>query len=749
MRTTAIACCLLWLALLAAGCHKLLGDYTLEGSTGCASGAVQCVGNVLQGCNSEGTGWSNLSVCASGALCDAVDAKCLPPLCASGQRRCNEAELQVCNATRDGWDNLQACASAPRCSAESGSCTDEPCAPGSRQCNGTLIQSCKDDQSGWDVLDECESTALCNKELGKCDAATCKPGEFHCDGAQLQKCNDLSDGWDPVGTCDSEVLCDDKSGKCGTAGCTTPGAFRCADAALQRCADDLTGWVAMAECQSAAYCDSVNGVCMDMPCAAGSRQCNGATLAVCSADRASWAPLDTCQTDGLCQVTLSGTAVKCAPPACATGETKCVAEQPQICNAGRSDFRANGAACATPELCNAGTGTCTPPVCAAGETRCNAAQPEICNKGRTDFVANGAACASAALCNASTGTCGAQKCVAGQLRCDPASSTHLQRCKADLTDWEATPCDVCATPELCSASLSATTCDQTSCKEPACTAGEPRCGGSGADTGKVLEMCSAGRTGYTSCQTCATTDLCDVSLNTKPFSCTPTACTAPSCALTDRWCGGTDNKTLYQCPVSRINSRATALDTCATNGLCEATHQKGTTTCDKPTCALTDLWCAGTGNKTLYQCPASRINSQATNLGTCTTAGLCDLSRVGGKTSCEAPQCKVGATQCGGTGKKTLQACNADQTGFSDCDTCSTAELCTDSLGAKTCDASACLACATGEARCNASGNYETCNAARTGFDVTSCMGNGCDVSQGGCLAPATGGTGGSGGTGP
>jgi len=255
-------------------------------------------------------------------------------------------------------------------------------------------------------------------------------------------------------------------------------------------------------------------------------------------------------------------------------------------------------------------------------------------------------------------------------------------------------------------------------------------------------MCNSGRTGYTSCQTCATKELCSVSLTTKPFSCTPTACTAPSCALTDRWCGGTGNKTLYQCPSSRINSQANALVTCVTNGLCELTHQKGETACELPSCDVADLWCAGTGNKTLYQCPASQINAQATALGSCATNGLCELSRSEGKTSCDAPKCAVGATRCGGTDDKTLQMCNGDQTGFTDCDTCSTAALCTDSLGAKACNTTACLACALGEAHCNASGDYETCEANRTGFTVTDCMGNGCDEAMGGCLAAAAGGAG-------
>ena len=182
------------------------------------------------------------------------------------------------------------------------------------------------------------------------------------------------------------------------------------------------------------------------------------------------------------------------------------------------------------------------------------------------------------------------------------------------------------------------------------------------------------------------------------------------------------------------------VDTCATAELCELTHQQGGTTCVEASCALTDRWCGGTGGNILYQCPASLISSEATVVDTCETAGLCELTQELGGATCEEPLCDVGDTRCGGTGNTTLQMCNSDQTGFVDCDTCTTAQLCTDSLSATTCNSSACLVCSRGEAHCNASGDYETCNAARTGFDVTDCLGNGCDQTMGGCLESGAGG---------
>ena len=87
--------------------------------------------------------------------------------------------------------------------------------------------------------------------------------------------------------------------------------------------------------------------------------------------------------------------------------------------------------------------------------------------------------------------------------------------------------------------------------------------------------------------------------------------------------------------------------------------------------------------------------------------------------------------------------CASDRTGFVDCDTCATAALCTDSLGATSCNANSCLVCAAGEARCLATGNYEVCRADGTGFTVTDCEGNGCDEALGGCIPMGQGGAGG------
>ncbi len=706
----------LGLLLLVDGCHKLFGDFTLvDDGASCASGQVQCVGNLLQRCRSADNTWDNAAICASETLCDETQDKCLAPQCAAGEWRCLDADLQICNGTRDGWLTLTTCATAGHCSARSGMCTQEPCEPGDLQCNSVLLQSCKDDRSGWNDLDTCASAALCNEDDGVCDEVACGLGEFRCKGAQLQTCTDTLDGWTTIESCHSAALCDEEAGKCGSVGCTEAGAFRCGeDGALERCSDDLTGWTAVDVCKSVAHCDAVNGACMEEPCTPGEYQCNGARLEVCNTDRTGWDPVDTCETDALCQLTLGEGSTTCEPPRCAPEEFDCDDAQPLICNAGRTAFRENGDVCLTAELCNNQEGTCSMPACNPGDTRCTGAQPEICNAGRTGYVPNGDACASAALCNPSSGTCGDAPCVKDQVRCNPDNPTELQRCKADLSDWD--PCATCATPDLCSASLTTTTsCDESSCVEPTCDLTDRWCGGTG---NRTLYQCPESRINSqaVALDECVTNGLCELA-----HSQGATTCPAPTCNLTDRWCGGTGNKTLYQCPESRINSQAVALDECVTNGLCELAHSQGATTCPAPTCDLTDRWCGGTGNKTLYQCPESRINSQAVVVDTCETEGLCEQAHSEDTPSCPDPVCAVGEKQCSGS---QLQVCNSARTGWTNLQKCASSTLCTSSLtpsSQMTCDV-----CVDGSFACDEA-QPQVCNDPSTGPAVWVDSGDECD----------------------
>jgi hypothetical protein len=69
----------------------------------CEAGQHQCVGPVLQICNTNRDGWLNKQECASSGLCAAEMQACLEPACSEGDFRCSQAELETCNASRNGW----------------------------------------------------------------------------------------------------------------------------------------------------------------------------------------------------------------------------------------------------------------------------------------------------------------------------------------------------------------------------------------------------------------------------------------------------------------------------------------------------------------------------------------------------------------------------------------------------------------------------------------------------------------------
>jgi alpha-tubulin suppressor-like RCC1 family protein len=77
-------------------------------------------------------------------------------------------------------------------------------------------------------------------------------------------------------------------------------------------------------------------------------------------------------------------------------------------------------------------------------------------------------------------------CTGGTTYC---SASTLRACSADGTT--STVLDTCATPELCAASTTGTTC-----VPPACAVGETKC------TGSVLQTCNAGQTGFNDTTTC-------------------------------------------------------------------------------------------------------------------------------------------------------------------------------------------------------------------------------------------------------
>ncbi|MGZ3449173.1 MAG: RCC1 domain-containing protein [Polyangiales bacterium] len=122
-------------------------------------------------------------------------------------------------------------------------------------------------------------------------------------------------------------------------------------------------------------------------------------------------------------------------------------------------------------------------ICTASAYSCSGAVLRQCNatgSGYTTFVT----CPSAATCDPALKRCTA--CTPSVYSCSGAAR---QQC--DTFGATTSTVATCATPELCTASTGAT------CKTPVCAVGEKRCGT------KDVEICNAGRTGWTTSKSCS------------------------------------------------------------------------------------------------------------------------------------------------------------------------------------------------------------------------------------------------------
>jgi hypothetical protein len=121
----------------------------------CAPGQQRCNGAELEQCSSDRLGWDLLETCASASLCQsgsaAEPARCAEPLCTPEEYRCAEGGvLQVCNLERTGFSNLAQCATAALCNAALGSCAAPACQPGQHACSPSgEILICNGAQSGF------------------------------------------------------------------------------------------------------------------------------------------------------------------------------------------------------------------------------------------------------------------------------------------------------------------------------------------------------------------------------------------------------------------------------------------------------------------------------------------------------------------------------------------------------------------------------------------------------------------------
>ncbi len=199
-----------------------------------SNGAIQsrqeaCQGNVLVQCNDSETAFEPEQTCQYGCSTSGNAPACNPPVCNAGDLTCVGQALEKCTPDQSGYGFVQYCPSGCTAtqppSSTSASCNAPTCVPLSRQC-GTLstgqstVQVCKSDGTGWVQTDLCPGTCA----GGECvvTANTCNPGDVECVGPEVEECVRLSTGsteWRFSERCLGQCMSGACVGPEGSAGC--------------------------------------------------------------------------------------------------------------------------------------------------------------------------------------------------------------------------------------------------------------------------------------------------------------------------------------------------------------------------------------------------------------------------------------------------------------------------------------------------------------------------------------------------
>lgn len=347
-------------------------------------------------------------------------------------------------------------------------------------------------------------------------------------------------------------------------------------------------------------------------------------------------------------------------PACEVGLVRCNEGWVERCLPGDTAPDARWTKfedCQSEALCEQ-PGQCRPPACRARAVRCEGATPERCKADLTGWEALDP-CASAAHCSLDLERCSASgsaeapccldvPCQPGELRCN---ANELERCRDDQTELDRVA--DCVTPGLCDESLA--DCEASpeacACVPPACEAGETRCDGS------TLLRCNPDQTAYEFVETCASAELCALGRARTPLACEPPACPAGS----------------FSCDGEGVLRACNAAQTGFEPGVpCDggaAFCNAGQGICTTTPCAPGDRACDGAQ---VLGCREDRTGFAPLELS-CATAELC-LDDGQGEVSCLTPACPADEVRCSGS---QLQRCNPGRTAFANLGpACPRADLC-------------------------------------------------------------------------
>ncbi len=546
---------------------------------------------------------------------------------------------------------------------------------------------------------------------GPARATACESGLLRCQGPVFQRCLADGSGWMSLARCASAALCVARDGE--VSGCRDPACefgITCDDNVLRMCNVDSTGYDVLDTCLSNTHCDAMDGACQEAACTPGEVSCNGAVLEVCTPSGHD--ALVSCATSALCDDLVAQTcgedlvgcdvsAAACPEPVCAPNELRCTGTRLEVCNSGRNgwDFVDE---CVTAGVCqltlaNPVAVSCVEPPCNPGDRICSPQGAILeCNADRTAYSVQRDQCLSVDLCTPAG--CTNAPCTPGDLSCN---GSMLQECQGQANTSNLARVDRadCLTRELCLQTLSrGPGVAPNVCAPAVCAPGEFQC------LGRQIQECNPGRTGFVDRALCATEELCQASaaLGVCQPPCTGFAC---------------NGAMLRAC-----NEGLTALEdreNCGSSAQCDSVSGR----CTDP-CTPGGLRCNGA---VLEECRS--LLEGWRRLGTCESAGLCQLSVSSGARSCQVRRCAPGTHQCTG---QNLEACKADLTGF---------ELVRSCAGGQICDAASrqCDVCSAGSVDCEGD-TFERCSDNGQQLSTTPC-GSGLCSDAGtnvGCLACGT-----------
>jgi hypothetical protein len=259
----------------------------------CEPFAIGCVdADTSFVCQGDGVGYDVFD-CREGLFC--VAGACATTACVPDSVECVGDAVVACGSDGEVATSTP-CAAEPACAANDAgcacidaTCVERTCVPGTARCVGAGTQPCEGDGLAWGELTDCD-TPYCVD--GECRETLCEIGTSTCDGDTRLDCVS-SDALPTETDCTEDgAFCDE--GECVPWACD-PGSVTCSDTRTSIVACDARGTTeTVAPCVDGTYCD--DGGCVDQVCVPSTRSCDGAEIVECSALGDATTVVSTCTT---------------------------------------------------------------------------------------------------------------------------------------------------------------------------------------------------------------------------------------------------------------------------------------------------------------------------------------------------------------------------------------------------------------------------------------------------------------------